>query len=227
MRYEIRGTVMQTVDVHLSEGETVYTQSGGMSWMTPSLQMSSEMKGGLMGALGRAVSGESMFLVNYTSPADEGMISFAATLPGKILDFPLKDGQSLICQKGAFLAAEYSVKLEVHFRKRLGAGLFGGEGFFLQKLTGPGVAWTELDGEISEYELAPGQELLVDPGHVALFEPTVDFDITMVKGIKNILFSGEGLFLGKLRGPGKVWLQSMPLSNLAGRLIPYLPKKGK
>ena len=225
MRYEIRGTVMQTVDVHLAPGETVYTESGGMSWMTANMQMNSEMKGGLLGALGRAVSGESLFLVNYSSTAGEGMVTFAAGLPGKLLDFVLAEGQSVICQRGAFLAAEGSVKLESHFHKRLGAGLFGGEGFFLQKLTGPGTAWTELDGEITEYDLTAEHHFLVDPGHLAVFEPTVSFDIQMVKGIKNMLLAGEGLFLASLKGPGKVWLQSMPLPNLAQRLIPFLPKK--
>ena len=225
MQYEVRGTVLQTVDVTLEAGETVYTQSGGMAWMTPNVEMSSEMKGGLLGALGRAVSGESLFLVNYSSTAGEGMVTFASSLPGKIVDFVLAEGQSVICQRGAFLAAEGSVKLEAHFHKRLGAGLFGGEGFFLQKLTGPGTAWTELDGEITEYDLTAEHHFLVDPGHLAVFEPTVSFDLQMVKGIKNMLLAGEGLFLASLRGPGKVWLQSMPLANLAQRLIPFLPKK--
>jgi len=225
MKYEIRGTTMQTVDVTLGAGESVYTESGGMAWMTPNMEMSSGVKGGLLKGLGRALAGESLFLVDYTCTSGEGTVTFASEFPGNLLDFELKDGQSLICQKDAFLAAQSTVQLAMHFRKRLGAGLFGGEGFILQKLTGPGVVFVELAGEISEYTLGPGEGLKVDPGHVALFEPTADFNISMVKGIKNILFGGEGLFLADLKGPGKVWLQSMPLVNLAAKLVPYLPKK--
>jgi uncharacterized protein (TIGR00266 family) len=225
MRYEIRGTILQTVDVTVSPGESVYTETGGMAWMTPNMQMNSTMKGGLMGALGRMVSGESLFLVDYTPQGGDGMVTFANSFPGKILDFTLAEGQSLVCQKESFLAAQSTVTLATFFQRKLGAGLFGGEGFFLQKLTGPGLVFAELSGEITEYTLEPDHRLLVSPGHVALFEPTVTFEISMVKGIRNILFSGEGLFLADLRGPGKVWLQSMPLPNLASRLIPYLPKK--
>ncbi len=222
MEYEIRGSVMQTVDVTLQAGESVYTESGGMAWMTPNVEMASTMQGGLLGGLSRKLAGESLFIVNYTCTSGEGHITFASEFPGNVLDFALKDGQSLICQKDAFMAAQSSVKLEMHFRKRLGAGLFGGEGFILQRITGPGVAFVELAGEISEYTLEVGQELLVDPGHVGVLEPSVDFDITMVKGITNVLFGGEGLFLAKLKGPGKVWLQSMPIPNLAGKLANYI-----
>ncbi len=225
MQYEIRGTTLQTVDVTLEPGESVYTQSGGMAWMSPNIDMSSEMKGGLMGALGRAVSGASVFLVNYTATSDPGSVTFASEFPGHIIPLQLEEGQAMVCQKEAFLVGQSTVKLETFFQKKLGAGLFGGEGFFLQKVTGPGVAFAQLAGEITEYNLEAGQGLRVDPGHVGVFEPTVSFDITMVKGIKNILFAGEGLFLADMRGPGRVWLQSMPLVNLARRLIPHLPKK--
>lgn len=225
MQYQIRGTVLQTVDITLDAGESVYTQSGGMAWMTPNVDMSSEMKGGLLGALGRAVSGASVFLINYTATGGPALVTFASEFPGHIIPLQLGEGQSMICQKEAFLVGQSTVILETFFQRRLGAGLFGGEGFFLQKVTGPGLAFAQLSGEISEYSLEAGQGLRVDPGHVAMFEPTVSFDITMVKGIKNILFAGEGLFLADLRGPGRVWLQSMPLVNLARRLIPYLPTK--
>jgi uncharacterized protein (TIGR00266 family) len=225
MQYQIRGTVLQTVDITLEAGESVFTQSGGMAWMTPNVDMSSEMKGGLLGALGRAVSGASVFLVNYTATGSQALVTFASEFPGHIVPLQLGEGQSMICQKEAFLVGQDTIKLETFFQRKLGAGLFGGEGFFLQKLTGPGAAFAQLSGEISEYNLEAGQGLRVDPGHVAMFEPTVSFDITMVKGIKNILFAGEGLFLADLRGPGRVWLQSMPLVNLARRLIPYLPQK--
>ncbi len=226
MQYQIRGTTMQTVDVQLQQGETVYTESGGMAWMTSNIKMETGMKGGLMGAIGRGLAGESLFLVDYTCESGEGWVTFASEFPGKIVPLQLGPGESMICQKDAFMCAEKSVTLEMHFRKRLGTGLFGGEGFILQKLTGPGTAFVELAGEITEYELQPGQELKVDTGHIAMYQPSVDFDIETVKGIKNILFGGEGLFLARLRGPGKVWLQSMPVVNLASKIARYLPSKG-
>lgn len=226
MQYQIRGTTMQTVDVQLQQGETVYTESGGMAWMTGNIKMETGMKGGLMGAIGRGLAGESLFLVDYTCESGEGWVTFASEFPGKIVPLELGPGETMICQKDAFMCAEKSVTLEMHFRKRLGAGLFGGEGFILQKLTGPGTAFLELAGEITEYELQQGQELKVDTGHIAMYQPSVDFDIETVKGIKNILFGGEGLFLARLRGPGKVWLQSMPIVNLASKIARYIPSKG-
>lgn len=176
-----------------------------------------------MAGLGRALSGESLFMTTYTCRSPKGMVVFTPEAPGKVLDFQLAPGQSLICQKDAFMCAENSVKLEMHFRKKLGAGFFGGEGFILQKVTGPGVVFLEIPGEVREYTLNAGEIMQVDPGHIALFEPTVSFDISMVKGLRNILFSGEGLFLAKLAGPGRIWLQSLPLSNLAAKIAQYLP----
>lgn len=225
MKYEVRGTVMQTVEIVLQEGEGVFTQSGGMAWMSPNMNMTSGMKGGLLAGLGRAMAGGSVFLVDYKPTGGEGRITFASELPGNILPITLGEGQSMICQKDAFLAGESTVKLDTFFQQKLGAGLFGGEGFFLQKLTGPGTAFVQLSGEITEYPLQAGQGLKVDPGHVAMFDPTVSFNISMVKGLTNIFFGGEGLFLADLAGPGRVWLQSMPLVNLAHRMIPYLPFK--
>ena len=225
MNYEIRGTVLQTVDLKLEDGEQVFTQSGGMAWMSPNMSMTSGVKGGLLAGLGRAMAGGTLFLVDYQATGGPGQITFASEFPGNILPLKLEEGQSMICQKDAFLVAQAGVALDTFFRRKLGAGLFGGEGFFLQKITGPGMAFVQLAGEITEYPLEAGQSLRVDPGHVAMFEPSVSFAITMVNGIKNIVFGGEGLFLADLQGPGRVWLQSMPLSNLAKRLIPYLPKK--
>jgi uncharacterized protein (AIM24 family) len=144
-----------------------------------------------------------------------------------VLDFQLEPGQALICQKDAFMCAEDSVKLEMHFRKKLGAGLFGGEGFILQKVIGPGTVFLEIPGEVREYVLSAGQTMQVDPGHIALFDPSVSYDITRVRGVANVLFSGEGLFLAKLAGPGRVWLQTLPLSNLAGKLARYMPTRGR
>lgn len=226
MQYQIRGTTMQTVDIQLSQGETVFTESGGMAWMTDNIGMQTGMKGGLMGGLMRAAAGESMFMVDYTCAAGEGWVTFVAGSPGKILPLQLGPGESMICQRDSFLVAEKTVTLEMHFRRKLGAGLFGGEGFILQKLTGPGTVFVELDGEITEYDLQAGQTLKVDTGHLAMYQPTVNFDIETVKGVTNILFGGEGLFLAKVTGPGKVWLQSMPMQSLAGRLARYLPKSG-
>jgi uncharacterized protein (TIGR00266 family) len=226
MRYEILGTLLQSVDVHLSQGESMYTESGGMAWMRGDIEMKTSTKGGLMAGLGRKLAGESLFMTTYTCRSGEGLVVFTPEAPGKVLDFQLTPGQSLICQKDAFMCAEASVKLEMHFRKKLGAGLFGGEGFILQKVTGPGTVFLEIPGEVREYTLVAGETVQVDPGHIALFEPTVSYDITTVKGVTNILFSGEGLFLAKLRGPGRIWLQTLPLSNLAGKLARYMPTKG-
>ncbi len=224
MEYTIRGTVMQSVEITLNQGEAVYTESGGMSWMTANIDMDTGMKGGLMGALQRAVSGESLFMTTYRCNSGTGFATFTTETPGKIVPMELAEGQQLICQRDAFMVAAEGVTLEMHMHKKLGAAFFGGEGIFMQKVTGPGPAFFELAGEIVEYNLEAGQTLKVDPGHVALLDPTVDFDISMVPGIKNIFLAGEGLFLAQITGPGRVWLQSMPLPNLAMRLIPYLPK---
>ena len=225
MRYEITGTLLQSVDIHLGSGESVYTESGGMAWMRGDIEMKTGTKGGLMAGLGRKLAGESLFMTTYTCRRGEGLVVFTPEAPGRVLDFRLEAGQSLICQKDAFMCAEASVKLEMHFRKKLGAGLFGGEGFILQKVTGPGTAFLEIPGDVREYTLAAGEKMQVDPGHIALFDPTVNYDITTVKGVTNILFSGEGLFLATMTGPGRIWLQSMPLSNLAGKLAKYMPTK--
>ncbi len=225
MRYEISGTLLQSVDVYLSQGESVYTESGGMAWMRGAIEMKTGTKGGLMAGLGRKLAGESLFMTTYTCRSGEGLVVFTPEAPGRVLDFQLGAGQSLICQKDAFMCAEASAKLEMHFRKKIGAGLFGGEGFILQKITGPGTVFLEIPGEVREYTLAAGEVMQIDPGHIALFEPTVNYDITRVKGMANVFFSGEGLFLAKMTGPGRIWLQTMPLSNLAGKLARYMPAK--
>lgn len=227
MRYEIRGGNLPVAICYLSANETMYTESGGMGWMSDNFDMDTNMKGGLFGGLGRAISGESLFVTFYRCRGPEGMIAFPSSFPGKIEAVSLQPGQSIIAQKHSFLAAESSVKLEMHFRKNIGSGFFGGEGFVLQKITGPGTAFCEFDGDLVQYTLAPGQTLKVDTGHVAMFEPTISFDIEMLKGFKNILFGGEGLFLANLRGPGKVWLQTMPIPNLAHTIIPFLPSTNK
>lgn len=226
MKYKILGTVMQSLDIEMEAGEAVYTESGGMAWMKGDFEMKTSTRGGLLSGLGRKLAGESLFMTTYSCRSGQGLITFTPEAMGKVLPFQLEAGQSLICQKDSFMVATTSVKLEIHFRKRLGTGLFGGEGFILQKLTGPGLAFLEVAGEVREYELAAGEMMRVDPGHLALYEPSVQYDITTVKGVTNILFGGEGLFLATLAGPGKIWLQSMPLSNLAGKLARYLPSRG-
>ncbi len=225
MKYQIFGTLMQSLDIYLGPGESIFSESGGMAWMRGDVEMNTNTRGGLMAGLGRALSGESLFMTTYTCKSGEALVVFTPEAPGKVMPMMLAPGQSLICQKDSFMCAQESVTLEMHFRKRLGAGLFGGEGFILQKVTGPGVAFLELPGDVREYTLAPGQTMKVDPGHIAFFEPTVNYDITTVKGLKNILFAGEGLFLATLTGPGKVWLQTMPLANLAAKLARYMPVK--
>jgi uncharacterized protein (TIGR00266 family) len=226
MQYKISGSLMESVDIHLKQGESVYTESGGMAWMRGSFDMDTSTRGGLGTGIGRVLAGESLFLTTYICKSTDGLITFTPEVPGKVIPVKLEAGQSMICQKDAFMCAEQTVKLEMHFRKKLGAGLFGGEGFILQKITGPGTAFVEIPGEVREIELGAGERIMVDPGHIAMFDPSVEYDIARVKGLKNVLFSGEGLFLATLTGPGKIWLQSLPLSNLARKLARYMPAKG-
>jgi uncharacterized protein (TIGR00266 family) len=221
MEFEIVGSSMQTLLVELDGGEAMYTERGGMAGLS-NVDMDTSAKGGLMKGLGRMVSGESLFMTTYTAKRGGGKIAFTPEAPGRVLSMALESGQALLCQRDAFMCAEETVDLSVHFHKRLGAGLFGGEGFFLQKVEGPGRVFFEIAGEAYETTLASGEVLSVDPGHIALLEPTVDFGITRVKGVRNMLLGGEGLFLAKLTGPGKVWLQSLPLPNLAAKLNRYI-----
>ncbi len=226
VQYQIDGTVLPVLTIKLRPGEMIFSSSGGMSWMTQQIQMNTNSGGGLGKMFKRALSGESIFIVDYSVNSGEGEVAFAGEFPGKILALDLPTGQSMIVQKDSFMCAEKSVDLDMHFRKRLGAGLFGGEGFILQKLTGPGQAFVNFDGEIVQKHLQAGEVLRVDTGHVAMFDPTVDFDIEMVRGFKNILLGGEGLFLATLRGPGRVWLQTMPMDKLAQRIAQFMPQTG-
>lgn len=227
MKSDIIGDFLPVLNCTLEKGEQIYTEAGGMSWMTEGIKMETNTNGGVMKGLGRALSGESLFMNTYTAEKDNVKISFASSFPGEILEFDLSNGESIICQKKAFMCAERSVDMKMHFRKKLGAGFFGGEGFIMQKLTGPGKAFLELDGNIIKKELADGEILKVDNGYVAAMTEKVELDIVSVKGVKNILFGGEGLFLTTLKGPGTVWLQSMPITKLAGVLSPYLPLSSK
>tara|TARA_Y100000310_G_scaffold30045_1_gene28581 strand:+ start:4306 stop:5046 length:741 start_codon:yes stop_codon:yes gene_type:complete len=222
MKFKITGTVMQTVGFELDKDETIYSESGGMAWMSDNIKMLSSTRGGLIEGIKRRFSGESIFLNTFTCKEGKGIITFASEFPGKVIPIKFEDNKEIICQKDAFMCAQEGISLKMHFRKRLGAGFFGGEGFILQKLSGKGYAFVELAGEIIEMTLKKGQVLRVDTGHIAMFEPSVDFDIELVEGVKNIFFGGEGLFWSTLTGPGKVWLQSMPLANLAGKIGKYI-----
>jgi uncharacterized protein (TIGR00266 family) len=224
--HRIEGTTLPVLIVNLKPGDRIYSSSGGMSWMTQQVEMETNTGGGLGKMFKRAISGESLFIVDYHVSGGEGEVAFAAEFPGQIIELDLSSGQQMIVQKDAFMCAEKEVDMDMHFRKRLGAGFFGGEGFILQKLTGPGMAFVNFDGEIVKKTLAAGEILRVDTGHVAMFEPTVDFEVEMVKGFRNILLGGEGLFLATLRGPGTVWLQTMPMSKLAQRMAQFMPQVG-
>lgn len=218
MEAKISGESLPIVTCKLKKGETVITESGGMSWMDEGIKMSTSTNGGIMKGLGRALAGESIFMNTYTAEKDDVEITFTSSFPGKVLEFDLQQGESIIAQKKSFMCAESSVDISMHFRKKLGAGFFGGEGFIMQKITGPGKVYLEIDGEVVKKELQAGEKLKVDNGYVAAMTQGVDLDIETVPGLKNIVFGGEGLFLTTVKGPGTVWLQSMPIAKLAGLL---------
>ncbi|MFP4323158.1 MAG: TIGR00266 family protein [Anaerolineales bacterium] len=224
MQYNIKGDVIQTLDIRLSAGEAVFTELGGMAWMTDGIEMKTSGRGGIGKMLGRAFSGESLLLTTYTAESDGAMIAFTPEYMGNIIPVELGAGESIIAQRDAFMCGTDGVDVSIHFKRKIGAGLFGGEGFILQKCTGPGTVFVEMYGEVVDYTLKPGQRLQIDPGHIAMYEPTVDYDIKMVKGFRNIFLGGEGLFLATLTGPGKVWLQTQPLLNLAMAVYDVLPK---
>ena len=225
MRYEIKGGSFPIVVCHLENGEQMITERGSMVWMSPNMQMHTSGGGGLGKMFSRAFSGESMFQNIYTAHG-AGMITFGSSFPGMIKPITIAPGQEMILQKSAFLAAEASVQLSVHFNQKVGVGIFGGEGFIMQRLSGHGTAFVEIDGDLIEYDLKPGQQIVVDSGNVAGFEPSVRMDIQQVAGLKNKLFGGEGFFNTLLTGPGRIWLQTMPISNVAAAITPYIPTGG-
>jgi uncharacterized protein (TIGR00266 family) len=224
MKYEISGTVMQTVAIDLAPGEQIYSQTNTMAWMNDAVRMDTHTGGGFLAGLKRSLAGGSLFITDFTAEG-EGHVAFAPRFPGTIIAKTLAEGESLICRKETFLCAQKSVTLELAWQRRLGAGFFGGEGFTLQKVTGPGTVWLDLSGEVVEKDLAAGEKLLVHAGHVGIQSPTVEFDIQMIRGFRNVVFGGEGLFLATLTGPGHVWLQSMPIMNLAEEVGHYLPPR--
>lgn len=222
MRYQIQGETLPVVICELEAGEQMITEGGAMSWMSPNMKMETTSNGGIGKAVGRAFSGEKMFQNIYTAQGGAGMIAFASSFPGSIRPFQITPGNDMIFQKKAFLASESGVALSVHFRKKIASGLFGGEGFIMQRVSGQGIAFAEFDGHVVEYNLQPGQQIVVDTGHLAAMEATCNIDIQSVPGMKNMLFGGEGLFNTIITGPGRVWLQTMPISNVAGAIRPYI-----
>ncbi len=225
MQYKIVGEPMPAVICELQNGESMITERGSMSWMSPNMEMRTNA-GGVGKALGRLFSGESIFQNTYTANG-AGMIAFASSFPGAIRVVQVTPDHPVVAQKGSFLAAESSVELSVFFQKKLGAGFLGGEGFVMQKLSGNGLAFLEIDGSAVEYELQPGQSMIVDSGNLAMMDATCSMDIVTVKGVKNALFGGEGLFNTVVTGPGKIVVQTMPVSGVAAAILPYLPADRK
>lgn len=221
MRYSIEGTPLPVAICEVDAGETMITERGAMSWMSPNMKM--ETQGGGIGKMfGRMLNGESMFLNLYTAQGGPGTIAFASSFPGNILAFDITPNNPIICQKSAFLASTQNVELSVFFQKRVASALFGGEGFIMQKLSGNGTAFVELDGSIKEYTLQPGQSIIVDTGYLAAMDATCSIEIQSVPGLKNMMFGGEGVFNTVVKGPGKVYLQTMPICQMAGTLSGYI-----
>ncbi len=223
LNYKIEGGSLPVVTCYLEAGQTVCTEKGSMCWMTPNMRMSTNTGGGLKKLFGKMFSGERLFVNDFTAEGGNGIISFASSFPGSILPFEVTPENPLIVQKTGFLAMEKGMDLSVYFQKKLGVGFFGGEGFIMQKISGNGTAFVEIDGFCKEIELAPGQSIIVSTGHLAAMSASCQIDVQAVKGVKNVLFGGEGIFHTRITGPGKVWLQSMPAARLAEALIPYMP----
>lgn len=225
MEYKVIGNTVPVVEMILKSGETVYTQSGGMAYESDGIEMKTNTRGGIMKGIGRMFAGESMFMANYTAQVDNAMIAFASTVPGTIIPIDLSTlPEGIVLQKGAFLCAESNVETNVMLTKKLSAGAFGGEGFILQKAQGNGKVFLEVDGDAIQKDLAPGEVIKVDTGNVVAFQPNMNYEIETIKGLGNIFLGGEGLFLTKLTGPGRVILQSQNIKDFAGRIIPYIPR---
>ena len=222
MQYEIKGTPLPVVICNLNDGEQMITERGSMSWMTPNMKMET-VSGGLGKMFGRMVSGETLFQNRYTAQGGNGMITFASSFPGSIRPVSISPGNELVIQKSAFLASEAGVQLSVFFQKKFGSGLFGGEGFIMQKLSGNGMVFLEIDGYAVEYDLEAGQQMVIDTGYVAAMSVTCKMDIQTVPGVKNALFGGEGIFNTVVTGPGKIVLQTMPINTVASAIRPFIP----
>ncbi len=222
IRYEIEGGHLPVVICYPEAGQTLCTESGAMSWMSPNMRMDTNTGGGLKKVFGRLLSGESVFMNEYTAEGGSGMIAFASAFPGSIIPYQVTENDGIIVQKRGFLAMEKGLELSMYFQKKLGRGFFGGEGFIMQKISGNGLVFLEIDGHCKEYTLAAGQSIIVDTGYLAAMSETCTMEIQTVQGAKNIFFGGEGLFHTRVSGPGKVWIQSMPVINTARALTPYL-----
>ena len=223
MRYRIEGETLPVVICELEAGESMITESGAMAWMSPNMKMDTTSNGGLGKAFGRMFSGENLFQNRYTAQGGAGLIAFASSFPGSIKAFEVTPGKSYIFQKKTFLAGTQGIDISIHFQKKIASGIFGGEGFILQKITGNGIAFAEFDGHVVEYDLKPGQQIVVDTGYLAAMESTCQIDIQAVPGLKNMVFGGEGIFNTVITGPGKIWLQTMPIYSVANAIRPYIP----
>lgn len=225
MKYELIGETVPAVEVTLNQGEAIVSQNGGMSWQTEGIKMATNTNGGIMKGLGRMLAGESIFMNSYTAEKDGAKIAFASTVPGRIMALDLGEyPNGLTMQKGAFLCSQPTVDLKMEFTKKISSGFFGGEGFILQKATGTGTIFIEVDGDAIIRDLQPGEVLKVDTGNVVAFEKGVSYEIETVKGLKNIFLGGEGLFLTKLVGPGKVIIQTQNFNDFAGRILSRMPR---
>jgi uncharacterized protein (TIGR00266 family) len=226
MKHTISGTTMPVLQIQLDPGEKIVAEPGEFSWMTDNIQLHTTTQAagarGMFSVLGRAMSGGGLFMTEYSAAGGPGMVAFSAKVPGTIHEVAVAPGHSYMIHKHGFLCATDGVQLSIGFQRGLGAGLFGGNGFILQKLAGPCTAYVELGGECVTYDLAPGQTMLVHPGHIGMFQDTVNFDITMMRGIRNVIFGGDGLVIGRLTGPGKIWLQSLTVPGLAHAVEPYI-----
>lgn len=224
MRYEVKGSPLPVVECELEAGESIICEGGSMSWMSANMQM--ETSGGGIGKMfSKAISGEKMFQNKYTAVGGKGMVAFASSFPGNILAVEIAPGKEIICQKSAFLAATPGVELSIFFQKKLGSGFFGGEGFIMQKISGHGMVFLEIDGYVETKELAPGEQLVIDTGYLAMMSATCSMDVQMVKGVKNVFLGGEGLFNTVVTGPGTVSLQTMPAYQVANSIRPYIPTR--
>lgn len=230
MEAKIVGTTLPVLEMMLDPGDKIVAETGQLSWMTDAVDMHTTTATGgakgLWGAVTRAFGGGGLFMTEYSAPRFRGMVAFAAKLPGAIIQLDLAHGRSYFVHRHGFLCGTEGIEISVGFQRSLGAGIFGGDGFVLQKLSGPAAAWVELGGEVVTYDLPAGAVLKVHPGHVGMFEDSVSFDITVMKGFRNVLFGGDGLFLAQLSGPGKVWLQTLTVPNLAHALTPYIAREG-
>jgi uncharacterized protein (TIGR00266 family) len=231
MQNRITGTTMPVLEFLLEPNDAVISEAGELSWMSPNIQMTTHTQfaggGGIFGAIKRIAGGGSLFMTEYRATGGQAELAFATRVPGHILPVEVSPGNEYMIHRHGFLCATAGINLSVGFQQSLGAGIFGGDGFLLQKVAGQGITWLELSGEVVTRDLQAGQTLLVHPGHVGAFQGSVSFQITMIRGIKNLIFGGDGLFLAQLTGPGRIWLQTLPISRLAHQLQEYMPSEGR